>query len=58
MKGIKGFVKGVGTGMAAGMAIAAVGSMMMRNNRNMKKTMGKTVKAVGDFVSNVQYMLK
>lgn len=52
------FVKGVGTGIAAGAVIATVGRTMMKNRKNFAKRTGKAVKAVGDFVDNIQYMFK
>jgi len=57
-KSIVGFVKGVGTGIAAGMVVGAVGSRMMGKNKHFKKRAGKAMGAVGDFIDNVQYMMK
>ncbi|OJU13652.1 MAG: hypothetical protein BGN88_06495 [Clostridiales bacterium 43-6] len=57
-RGLSGFIKGVGTGMVAGMAVAATGSMLMKSNKGIKKNAGKAIKAVGDFVENVQFMMK
>ncbi len=52
------FVKGVGTGLAAGMVVAAVGGSMMKNKKNLKKSAGKAARAVSDILDDVQYMLK
>lgn len=57
-KGFKGFMKGVGAGVAAGIAIGAVSSTLMKNNKGVRKNAGKALRAVGDFVENVQYMIK
>ena len=32
-----GFVKGMGTGMVAGIAVASVGGKMMKDNKHMKR---------------------
>ena len=54
------FVRGVGTGLVAGAAIAAVGSSMMKNNNhnNLRRRANKTLRTVGDLMDNVQYMFK
>lgn len=53
------FVKGMGAGMAAGMIAGAVGSSLVRSNKkSLKKKASKAMKAVGDVVDNVQYMMK
>ena len=52
------FVKGVGTGIAAGMIVTAVGSTMMKNKKNVKKSAGKAAKVVSSILDDVQYMLK
>ncbi len=53
------FVKGMGAGMAAGMIAGAVGSSLVRiNKKGLKKKASKAMKAVGDVVENVQYMMK
>jgi len=54
----KSFMKGVGTGVVAGMAIATTSSMLMKSNKKMSRSAGNAVKAIGDFVSNVNYMMK
>lgn len=53
-----GFMKGVGAGVLAGMAIAAVGSRMMQNDRSFKRRANKTMRNVGDLLENVQYLFK
>ncbi len=52
------FVKGIGTGLAVGMVVGTVGSKIMRGNKNVKKRASKAMKAVGDVIDNVQYMMK
>ncbi|HCC35144.1 MAG TPA: hypothetical protein DEQ02_05720 [Ruminococcaceae bacterium] len=52
------FIKGMGTGLAAGMTIYAVGSVMLKNKKNVSRNAGRAIKAVGSFIDNVQYMMK
>lgn len=52
------FVRGVGTGLVAGAAIAAVGTRVMKNNRSLRRRANKTLRTVGDLMDNVQYMFK
>ncbi len=59
MKDAKGFAKGALTGMAIGAAAITAGKMLMRkNNHKLQKGSTKAVKAVGDFVSGIQTMMK
>lgn len=57
-KNTMGIVKGVGSGIAAGMVVGFVGSQMMKNDKQMKKKAGKALHMVGDLIDNVQYMFK
>ena len=57
-RGVSGFLKGVGAGVATGMIVGAVGSNIMKNNKNVKRSAGRAIKAVGDIIENVQYMMK
>ena len=57
-KGFSSFAKGIGAGMVAGVALAATGSMMMKNNKNVKKSVNKAVKTMGNLLDNVTYMMK
>lgn len=57
-KQMMGFVRGMGTGIMAGVAIAAVGTRMAHNNRGFKRRANKTLHTVGDLLDNVQYMFK
>ncbi len=57
-KGVMKFVKGAGAGLAVGMVVGSVGSSIMRGNKNIKKRANKAIKAVGDVIDNVQYMMK
>ena len=53
------FLKGMGAGMLAGMAVMSVGTMMFKTNKkSISKTAGKTMKAVGNIAENISYMLK
>lgn len=53
------FAKGIGTGIAAGLALGVVGSQFVgKNKKGIKKNAGKAMHAVGDLLENVQYMFK
>lgn len=52
------FVRGIGTGLVAGMALAKVGNQMMKNNRGFRRRSNKTLQAVGDLVNNLQYLFQ
>jgi len=52
------FVKGMTTGIVAGMTIATASSIFMKTNKKMKKGSRGAVRAVTDFISNVHYMMK
>lgn len=52
------FVKGIGTGLAAGVVVSAVGVSMMKNKKNLKKSAGKAARTVSNILDDVQYMLK
>ena len=47
------FVKGMGAGAIAGMAVAAAGVMMLTNKKAVGKSCKKAVEAVGDIVDSV-----
>jgi len=51
-------VKGVSAGIAVGMVVGSVGSMFLRNNKNVKRKASKAIEAVGNVIDNVQYMMK
>ena len=53
-----GFMKGIGAGLVAGAAIAAVGGRRMKNDRGMRRRADKTMRAVGDFLGSVQEMFR
>ncbi len=57
-KGFSTYMKGIGTGLIAGAAMVTAGSMMVKNNKSVKKNAGKAIHAVGDFIENVQSMMK
>lgn len=55
----KGFAKGALTGMAVGAVAVTAGKMIMKKKgHNMQKGSHQAVKAVGDFVSGIQTMMK
>lgn len=53
-----GFVRGIGAGIVAGVAIAAVGNRMMQNNRGLRRRANKTLHTVGELMDNMQYLFK
>lgn len=53
-----GVVKGIGTGLAAGMAVGFVGGQMVKNQKQVKRKANKAMHAVGDLFENVQYLFK
>ncbi|MVB11264.1 hypothetical protein CAFE_19720 [Caprobacter fermentans] len=53
-----GFVRGIGTGLVAGMALATVGNQMMKNNRGFRKRANKTLHTVGELMDSMQYLFK
>lgn len=53
--------KGIGMGMLAGAAVAAIGTKAMggsRKSRQMKKNAGKAIHTMGNFIGDVEKMLK
>lgn len=52
------FIKGMGTGMVAGMAIITTGTMIMKNNKQARKKVNNTLKTVSGIVDTVSYMMK
>ena len=57
-KSTTNLAKGIGVGLLAGAAAATVGSMVMKDKKHLKKNAGKAMHAVGDFISNMEYMMK
>ncbi|MCI8554546.1 MAG: hypothetical protein HFJ80_06335 [Clostridiales bacterium] len=56
-KGVMGFVKGAGMGIAVGCIAGAMGSAYMRSSKKgLKKNVGKALRNVGDFMDNVTNM--
>ena len=53
-----GFVKGIGAGIFASVAGAAVGSQMMKNNRHLRRDAHRAMHAVGNAMQNVEHMFK
>ena len=57
-RGAARVIKGVGTGIAIGVAVGTVGTALLRNNKGVKKKASRAIRAVGDVIDNVQYMMK
>ena len=57
-RGTMGLMKGMAIGIAAGVAVGAVGKTVFGNNKRLRKQAGRTVRAIGDIVDNVQYMFR
>ncbi len=53
-----GLVGGIGVGMISAAALGLAGAQLMKNSKQVKRSAGKAIHAVGDFVDNVQYMFK
>ena len=60
-KSSSSFLKGMGAGVVAGVAVVTAGSMVMKN-KTVKKTVtkgtSKALRAVSDFVEGVQTLMK
>ena len=52
------FIKGLGAGMVAGAAAFAVGTIMMKDHKNITKGSARLVKAAGEFIDGVQTMFR
>ncbi len=63
-KNTMNIAKTVGLGLAAGSAVAMIGTAVMKNNskkspmKNMRKSAGKAVHTMGQIVNGVESMLK
>ncbi len=53
-----GFVRGIGAGMVAGVAVYAMGSKMMKDNRHFRRNANKAMHAVNGMVDNVVTMFR
>lgn len=51
-----GFMRGMGAGILAGVAIAAIGNRTMHDNRNFRKRANKTMRTIGELMDSVQVM--
>lgn len=62
MKQTMNMVKGIGMGMLAGVAVAAVSSKMMSSSHkkvsHMRKNAGKAMHSVGNLIGDVEKMLR
>lgn len=55
-KGVMGFMKGVGMGVAVGCIAGAVGSKAMHGKKSRKRTSAKPCGTLGELVDNVTGM--
>ena len=53
-----GFVKGIGAGMIAGVAVSAMSAKMMKDNRHLKRNADRALHAVNGMLDNVETMFK
>lgn len=53
-----GFLKGMGAGILAGVAVAAIGSHMMQDNRGFRRRADKTMRGIGDILDSVQALFR
>lgn len=57
-KNAAGIIKGISTGLAAGIVVGALGYQMIANDKHIKRKASKAMQCVGDIIDNVQYMFK
>jgi len=57
-KEMMGFVKGMGTGIAAGVAVSLIGNKMLRENKHLRRNVNKTMHAMGGLMDNVEFLFK
>ena len=55
-KSTTNFIKGITAGAVAGIAVTAVGSKMMKDNKHLKKSVNKAMHAAGDVIGNMESM--
>lgn len=53
-----GFVRGIGAGVVAGVAISAMGSKMMKQNRHLRRNANRAMHAVNGMMDNVTSMFR
>lgn len=53
-----GFLRGIGTGVIAGVAVSVVGAKMMRDNRRIRRSANKAMRAVGGLMDNVTVLFR
>lgn len=51
-----GFMRGIGAGMVAGVAVYAVGAKMMKDNKRLRRNANKAMHAVSGMMDNVTTM--
>lgn len=57
-KTMMGFVRGIGTGVVAGVAVSLIGNKMMKDNKHLRRNVNKTMHAMGGLMDNVEFMFK
>ncbi len=55
---VSSFVKGMGAGVVAGAAVAAVSAAAMKNKKTVMKKAGRAVKAIGNVFDDLGCMMK
>lgn len=60
MRTVGTFTKGIATGIVVGTAVGMIGQPMLnpRRRTHAKKNAAKALRAVGELVQNVQYMMR
>jgi hypothetical protein len=53
-----GFMRGMGTGILAGVTLVAVSGKMMHGNRGMRRKANRTMRTFGELMDNVQGMFR
>jgi hypothetical protein len=56
--GISNFLKGVGTGMVAGIAVAAAATAMVKDNKKLKKKACRAMNTVSNIMENITTILQ
>lgn len=55
-KSTTSFIKGISAGAVAGIAVAAIGTKMMKDNKQLKKSVNKAMHAAGNVIGNMENM--
>lgn len=57
MKSTMSFMRGMGAGMVAGIAVAASVKCMCDKNKKFRKTTGRTARAVSEIMGDIERLL-